>query len=211
VVPDQLKSASSGSCHRAPVDGCSPSLAPPARRGKATKVLWSSLFVAAVSVGLWAGAHRQAPVTLGARVERIAAKLRCPVCIDESAAQANTAAARAIRADIAARLRRGQSETEIMSYMVSRYGPWILLSPPTSGVDMFVWVAPVVVTVGALGIVVFSWARASRSAEVAEVGETSLCLSNCQPLASPSDAGQPLGQVVGGQLPNEQAGKIIET
>jgi cytochrome c-type biogenesis protein CcmH len=172
-VADQLESGASKVRNRAPRDGSEVPMVPSARRGKAPKVLWGALFVAAVVAGLWAGAHRRAPVTLGAQVDRIAAKLRCPVCVDESAAQANTAAARAIRADIAARLRQGQSEKEIMSYMVSRYGPWVLLSPPASGVDIFVWVAPVAVAVGAVGIVLFAWARASRPGEVEDVPETS--------------------------------------
>lgn len=125
-------------------------------------MLWAALFAAVLGVSLWLAAYRAHPTTPTARVDQIASQLRCPVCIDESAAQANTAAARAIRADIAARLRNGQSDQAIIGYMVSRYGRWILLSPSTSGLSLTVWVAPVAVTLGALGIVAVAWSRAVR-------------------------------------------------
>ncbi len=131
-------------------------------RPYASKALWVALFAAVIGVGLWQGAQRPAPSTPAARMEQIASQLRCPVCIDESAAQANTAAARAIRADIATRLRSGQSERQIIGYMVSRYGRWILLSPPSSGLGLAVWLAPIGVTLGALAVVAIAWARAVR-------------------------------------------------
>ncbi|MDA8309548.1 MAG: cytochrome c-type biogenesis protein CcmH [Actinomycetota bacterium] len=127
-----------------------------------SKALWVALFAGVLGVSLWQGAQRPAPSTPTARMEQIASELRCPVCIDESAAQANTAAARAIRADIATRLRSGQSERQIIDYMVSRYGRWILLSPPSSGLGLTVWLAPIAVTLGALAVVVVAWARAVR-------------------------------------------------
>ena len=126
------------------------------------KSLWITLFAAVLGVSLWLGAHRPTPTTPVARMEAIASQLRCPVCIDESAAQANTAAARAIRTDIAARLRNGQSDRQIIDYMVSRYGRWILLSPSASGLSLTVWIAPIAVTLGALGVVAVAWGRAVR-------------------------------------------------
>lgn len=135
---------------------------PTTGRSHVSKALWVALFAAVLGVSLWQGAQRPAPSTPTARMEQIASQLRCPVCIDESAAQANTAAARAIRADIAARLRSGESERQIIDYMVSRYGRWILLSPPSSGLGLAVWLAPIAVTLGSLAVVAVAWARAVR-------------------------------------------------
>jgi cytochrome c-type biogenesis protein CcmH len=134
------------------------------------KALWVALFAAVLGVSLWLGAQRPAPSTPTARMEQIASQLRCPVCIDESAAQANTAAARAIRADITTRLRSGQSDRQIIGYMVSRYGRWILLSPSRSGFSLTVWLAPIAVTLGALGVVAVAWARAVHRFRAAEPG-----------------------------------------
>jgi cytochrome c-type biogenesis protein CcmH len=131
--------------------------------------LWITLFAAVVGVSLWLGAHRPAPSTPTDRVEQIASQLRCPVCIDESAAQANTAAARAIRANVAARLRAGESDRQIIDYMVSRYGRWILLSPPATGFGLTVWIAPIAVALGAIGVVAVAWIRAARRFKEAEL------------------------------------------
>ena len=141
-------------------------------RSHVSKALWVALFAAVLGVSLWQGAQRPAPSTPTARMEQIASQLRCPVCIDESAAQANTAAARAIRADIATRLRGGQSERQIIGYMVSRYGRWILLSPPSSGLGLAVWLAPIGVTLGALAVVAVAWARAVQRFRAADRGPT---------------------------------------
>lgn len=153
-----------GSCGRSPSRFWWARAPMPARRPRAwaRKALWSALFAAVLAAGLWLGAARPSPSTTAARVYAIASQLRCPVCIDESAAQANTAPARAIRADIAARLRQGENERQIIAYMVSRYGRWILLSTPTSGLGLTVWAAPVVVAMGALAVVGSAWAGAVR-------------------------------------------------
>ena len=145
---------------------------PTTGRSHVSKALWVALFAAVLGVSLWQGAPRLAPSTPTARMEQIASQLRCPVCIDESAAQANTAAARAIRADIATRLRSGQSERQIIDYMVSRYGRWILLSPPSSGLGLVVWLAPIAVTLGALAVVAVAWARAVQRFRAADPGPT---------------------------------------
>ncbi len=137
-----------------------------------SKAVWVALFAGVLGVSLWQAAQRPAPSTPTARMEQVASQLRCPVCIDESAAQANTAAARAIRADIATRLRSGQSERQIIDYMVSRYGRWILLSPPSSGLGLAVWLAPIAVTLGALAVVAVAWARAVQRFRAADPGPT---------------------------------------
>ncbi|MDA8070580.1 MAG: cytochrome c-type biogenesis protein CcmH [Actinomycetota bacterium] len=141
-------------------------------RSHVSKALWVALFAGVLGVSLWQGAQRPVPSTPTARMEQVASQLRCPVCIDESAAQANTAAARAIRADIATRLRSGQSERQIIDYMVSRYGRWILLSPPSSGLGLTVWLAPIAVTLGALAVVAVAWARAVQRFRAADPGPT---------------------------------------
>jgi cytochrome c-type biogenesis protein CcmH/NrfF len=109
------------------------------------------------------------------------------VCIDESAAQANTPAARAIRTDIAARRRSGESDSPIIGYMVSRYERWILLSSPATGFGLTVWIAPVAVTLGALGVVAVAWTRAVRRFKGAE-------------LSAPGEEHHPMAGGPGGQV-----------
>lgn len=88
-----------------------------------------------VVVTLVIGAHRQAsPESIDARARTIAAGVRCPTCAGESAADSQVYEAKAIRTDITRRLHAGQSDRQIRAYLVSRYGPGILESPPARGI-----------------------------------------------------------------------------
>jgi cytochrome c-type biogenesis protein CcmH len=101
-------------------------------------------------------------LTADEQAHRLAAELRCPDCQALSVAESHTAAADAIRAEIAAQLAAGRSADEIRQHFVDRYGPWILLQPP----DPLIWVLPVAVV--AIGVAAFAWwllGRRSREAE----------------------------------------------
>jgi cytochrome c-type biogenesis protein CcmH len=80
---------------------------------------------------------------LDARAQAVAARLRCPVCQNESVADSPAELAAQMRALIRDRLASGQSEEQIVAYFVDRYGPWILLDPPRRGVLWAVWLTPV--------------------------------------------------------------------
>lgn len=81
---------------------------------------------------------------LDARAQAIAARLRCPVCQNESVADSPSELAAQMRALIRDRLARGESEEQIVAYFVDRYGPWILLEPPRRGLLWVVWLTPAV-------------------------------------------------------------------
>ena len=52
------------------------------------------------------------------------------------------------------RLRAGESEEEIQAYFVSKYGEWILLEPRMTGLNVLLYVFPVVLVVGGLAFVI---------------------------------------------------------
>lgn len=79
---------------------------------------------------------------LDARAQAIAAKLRCPVCQNESVADSPAELAAQMRTVIREKLAAGESEDQIVAYFVSKYGDWILLEPPRRGVLWLVWLAP---------------------------------------------------------------------
>ena len=87
------------------------------------------------------------------RIFALAETLKCPTCRSQSVADSEAPSARAIRAEIARRLEGGESEDEIRTYLVSRFGEEILLTPSSSGVTALVWILPVVaVALGAAGL-----------------------------------------------------------
>lgn len=116
-----------------------------------------------VAAALIVGAHRSArPASLSDQARTIAAGVRCPTCQGETAAESPVFAAKAIRSEIADRLHAGQSPAQIKAYLVSRYGPGILESPPTSGISALVWIVPVVVVPFAAIALVVGFRRSAR-------------------------------------------------
>ena len=89
-----------------------------------------------------------------ARAHELATELKCPECEGLSVADSQAPTSRAIRADIARRIKAGQSDDTIRQAYVDLYGQSILLEPRSSGISLLVWVLPVVVlALGATGLV----------------------------------------------------------
>ena len=109
---------------------------------------------------LFIGAQgRSGPLTEAQRVKHIASEIRCPTCRNQSAAESDAAAAKAVRDEIDRRVRAGESDGEIVAFLVSRYGSDILLKPEGSGVASLVWVLPVVAVVVALAGLALAFRR----------------------------------------------------
>ena len=70
--------------------------------------------------------------------------MRCPACHDLSVAESNATSAIAVRHEIAAKVHEGQSDDQILTSLEAAYGTSILLSPPTSGLGVLLWIVPIV-------------------------------------------------------------------
>jgi len=105
-----------------------------------------------LGIGALVAALQPAPVlTRDEQAARLAGELRCPDCQGLSVAESHTAAADAIRAEIAEQLAAGRSVDEVRQHFVNRYGQWILLQPA----DPLVWLLPLVVIAAGVGL--FAW------------------------------------------------------
>ena len=82
----------------------------------------------------------------------IAGKLACPVCAGQSVKDSGAELAVQMRAAISEQLRRGRSEAQVIEFMVERYGEEILLDPPKSGPQLWVWIGPVAIVAVGLAI-----------------------------------------------------------
>ena len=78
---------------------------------------------------------------LESRARDISAGLRCLVCRNESIDESNAELARDMRLLVRERLVEGDSDTEVMSFIVDRYGEYVLLRPTTDGANIILWVA----------------------------------------------------------------------
>jgi cytochrome c-type biogenesis protein CcmH len=96
---------------------------------------------------------------LEARAREIGRALRCVVCqnqsIDDSAAEVAHDMRRAVRE----RLTAGDSDAQVMDYMVARYGDYVLLKPPFKARTLVLWFGtPAVLLLGVIGL----WFAARR-------------------------------------------------
>jgi len=82
-----------------------------------------------------------------ARITHLESLVRCPSCDDLSVGESNATSALAVRHEIAAKVHEGQSDNQILTSLESVYGTSILLSPPTSGLGVLLWIVPLLVFV----------------------------------------------------------------
>lgn len=113
--------------------------------------------------GPWRAAAQATPPA-GERLDRltaeVASQLRCPVCRQLSVQDSEAQLSKEVKAIIRERLAAGESPEEVKAYFVSKYGEWILLSPPKRGFTLLVWVLPLIAVLGgglALTFLFRSW------------------------------------------------------
>ncbi|GGO52063.1 cytochrome c-type biogenesis protein CcmH [Roseovarius pacificus] len=84
------------------------------------------------------------------RARDISAGLRCLVCRNESIDDSNAGLARDLRLLVRERLVAGDSDDEVVEFIVDRYGEYVLLNPRATGSNLVLWLAgPAMLLVGA--------------------------------------------------------------
>jgi cytochrome c-type biogenesis protein CcmH len=102
---------------------------------------------------------------LEARARDISKGLRCLVCQNQSIDDSDASLAQDLRVLVRERLMAGDSDDQVITYVVSRYGEFVLLKPPLTLATLALWVGPfVLILFGLLTIVVY-FRRNSRSAD----------------------------------------------
>lgn len=90
---------------------------------------------------------------LESRAREISRELRCVVCQNQSVDDSSAEVAHDIRRAVRERLVAGDSDRQVLDYMVARYGDYVLMKPPFRMRTLVLWLgAPLVLLLGALGI-----------------------------------------------------------
>ena len=79
---------------------------------------------------------------LEARARTISKELRCMVCQNESIDDSQAPLAHDLRVLVRERLKTGDSDAQVMNFLVSRYGEFVLLKPPLSWHTLALWGTP---------------------------------------------------------------------
>ncbi|MEM0946563.1 MAG: cytochrome c-type biogenesis protein [Pseudomonadota bacterium] len=83
------------------------------------------------------------------RARELSKGLRCLVCRNESIDESNAELARDMRILVRERLTAGDSDADVIAYLVERYGEFVLLTPTVRGANLALWLAgPVLFLVG---------------------------------------------------------------
>jgi cytochrome c-type biogenesis protein CcmH len=82
---------------------------------------------------------------LEARARELSLDLRCLVCQNQSIDDSNAELARDLRLLVRERLVAGDSDEDVIDYVVSRYGEFVLLTPRFSVQTLLLWGAPLLI------------------------------------------------------------------
>lgn len=88
-----------------------------------------------------------------ARFRTLTEELRCPKCQNQNIADSNAPIATDLRREIFRMLEEGQSNAQIVDFLVLRYGDFVLYKPPVNARTYLLWYGPfVLLGLGALGL-----------------------------------------------------------
>ncbi|MEC8774965.1 MAG: cytochrome c-type biogenesis protein, partial [Pseudomonadota bacterium] len=91
--------------------------------------------------------------------------IRCLVCQNQSIDDSNAGLARDLRVLVRERLSEGDSDEQILDFLVKRYGDFVLLKPPVKASTYALWYGPIVIFVlGVIGLVFFMRGRRPTAA-----------------------------------------------
>ena len=76
------------------------------------------------------------------RARNLSVNLRCMVCQNQSIDDSNAELARDLRVLVRQRLQQGDTDEQVIDYVVSRYGEFVLLKPRLSMRTVLLWTAP---------------------------------------------------------------------
>lgn len=89
-------------------------------------------------------------------VNKISAELRCLVCQNQTIADSHAGLAVDLKNQVRDMVNSGQSQDEIVEYMVTRYGDFVLYRPPVKPTTMLLWAGPFLLLLVGLTVLVIN-------------------------------------------------------
>lgn len=84
------------------------------------------------------------------RVTALASELRCLVCQNQTIADSNAGLAIDLKNQVRERMKQGESDAQIINFMVERYGDFVLYRPPMKASTALLWLGPLLLLAGGL-------------------------------------------------------------
>lgn len=121
-----------------------------------------SLFFVVVSLQAKEAVPVSADPAIEKRMIALSQNLRCLVCQNESLAASQAELALDLKQEIREMMKKGESDKEIVAYLVHRYGDFVLYKPPVKAKTLLLWFGPFIFLVAGL-VVLFITIQKRRS------------------------------------------------
>lgn len=123
------------------------------------------------------------------RLVDISAELRCLVCQNQTIADSNADLAQDLRREIRGMIQQGQSDKQIIDFMVARYGDFVLYRPPVKSATAFLWFGPgLILVLGLYALVRYLRRRATLTAAAGAQGLSDAERQQAEALLAATDA-----------------------
>lgn len=81
-------------------------------------------------------------------MQRLGDQLRCPVCRGVPISESPAELAKEMMQTLREQMKQGKNDEEILAFFEARYGEWVLLAPKMEGMNLAVWVLPILLLIG---------------------------------------------------------------
>jgi cytochrome c-type biogenesis protein CcmH len=101
---------------------------------------------------------------LESRARALSQELRCMVCQNQSIDDSDAPLAKDLRVLVRERLSAGDSDNQVIDFLVARYGEFVLLKPRVTAHTLLLWLAPfAALLIGGWGVIAFIRRRGNES------------------------------------------------
>ena len=120
------------------------------------KILRVLLTTALVLMGTPLKAYQPpfADPAMEARFQTLILELRCLVCQNQSLSDSNAPLAQDLRREVRKMMTQGDSDEQIKTFLVARYGDFVLYQPPLKQTTVLLWVGPFILALLGLGLII---------------------------------------------------------
>jgi len=107
------------------------------------------------------------------RYNKLIGELRCLVCQNQNLADSNAELAVDLRRKTYEMVKQDKTEREIASYMVDRYGEFVLYRPPLNSNTLLLWIGPFIILLIGVGLLIRT-IRRRRAEQTVDVDDATL-------------------------------------
>jgi cytochrome c-type biogenesis protein CcmH len=102
------------------------------------------------------------------RFQALSKELRCPKCQNQNLADSNSPIAEDLRRELYELLQQGKADSEIINFMVSRYGEFVLYRPRVSSITYILWFGPaLLILIGVIVVIIILRKKPAAKADLA--------------------------------------------